>query len=542
MTGGSWEVTAKLESSKYAVKARDDGGNDDTRYEAGTDLALGTAVNLVFNSEEQGIFFGVNTVYAQSGVNGQVSFFTDSTHITGDSNLFWDNSGKNLGIGTGSPGYKLDINGALRLRPSSAPTGANGVIYYDLGANAFKFYQNGAWVDLGSGGGTPAGSSGYVQFNNSGAFGGDAGLFWDNTNKRLGIGTTTPSTLLTIQGSSGEFVKLNSGSINSILKVNPSDANSAGAIWSANTRFKLERADLSASVSFSPASGNLFEIFNNTYVQGNLYTSGNVGIGTTSPEVSLHVIGLINAKSKADGTGPAGITFYDSNGIEVGSFGLPGTGVDVSGHREMFFRAGGVTGELNPDDNWFVQRFGAASNKHYFGDTGSVSWFQSGHSLYIKANIGSGPSTLVTPDMVISSGNVGIGTTNPGSLLHIYGSNPILRLDGSGGTSELNFYDSGVQKHRIRLTTDNRLQFSYGPSTDLVTITSGGNVGIGTTNPGEKLEVNGGVRLNTASAKPTCDSSKRGTLWFTQGAGGVKDALEVCAKDAGDAYAWRTIY
>jgi hypothetical protein len=39
-------------------------------------------------------------------------------------------------------------------------------------------------------GGTPAGTTGQIQFNNAGAFGADSGLFWDNTNKRLGVGAT----------------------------------------------------------------------------------------------------------------------------------------------------------------------------------------------------------------------------------------------------------------------------------------------------------------------------------------------------------------
>ena len=38
-----------------------------------------------------------------------------------------------------------------------------------------------------------AGSSGYVQFNNSNAFAADSNLFWDNTNKRLGVGTSSPA-------------------------------------------------------------------------------------------------------------------------------------------------------------------------------------------------------------------------------------------------------------------------------------------------------------------------------------------------------------
>jgi hypothetical protein len=42
----------------------------------------------------------------------------------------------------------------------------------------------------------PAGLNGYVQFNDNNALGGDPGLFWDNINKRLGVGTTTPLGIL----------------------------------------------------------------------------------------------------------------------------------------------------------------------------------------------------------------------------------------------------------------------------------------------------------------------------------------------------------
>ena len=47
--------------------------------------------------------------------------------------------------------------------------------------------------------------------------------------------------------------------------------------------------------------------------------------------------------------------------------------------------------------------------------------------------------------------------------------------------------------------------------------------------------------INTV-AQPTCDVTHRGLVWYVAGATSVKDTFNFCAKDAGDAYAWRTIY
>ena len=51
----------------------------------------------------------------------------------------------------------------------------------------------------GGGGGSAAGSNGLIQFNLNGSFGADSSLFWDNTNKRLGVGITTPQTKLDVR-------------------------------------------------------------------------------------------------------------------------------------------------------------------------------------------------------------------------------------------------------------------------------------------------------------------------------------------------------
>jgi len=45
-----------------------------------------------------------------------------------------------------------------------------------------------------------------------------------------------------------------------------------------------------------------------------------------------------------------------------------------------------------------------------------------------------------------------------------------------------------------------------------------------------------------AGTEPTCDESARGLIWTVAGDTGVADTVKVCAKDAADAFAWRTIY
>ncbi len=71
---------------------------------------------------------------------------------------------------------------------------------------------------------------------------------------------------------------------------------------------------------------------------------------------------------------------------------------------------------------------------------------------------------------------------------------------------------------------------------------SGSNVGVGVSSPGQTLEVNGGLRLNTTTGQPTCNSSQRGTFWVVESGTGVKDSVQVCVKNASDTYIWATIY
>jgi len=58
----------------------------------------------------------------------------------------------------------------------------------------------------------------------------------------------------------------------------------------------------------------------------------------------------------------------------------------------------------------------------------------------------------------------------------------------------------------------------------------------------ETLTSNGGLRLKSTRPRPSCTVDSDGTFWFVKGGPGVKDDVEVCAKDARDVYAWRAVY
>jgi len=73
---------------------------------------------------------------------------------------------------------------------TSTDTFHPGAIYCDTGTSpcVMKFFNGTAWANLsGSGGGTPAGPSSAVQFNNSGSFGGSVNYEWNNSAQTLAV-------------------------------------------------------------------------------------------------------------------------------------------------------------------------------------------------------------------------------------------------------------------------------------------------------------------------------------------------------------------
>jgi hypothetical protein len=187
--------------------------------------------------------------------------------------------------------------------------------------------------------------------------------------------------------------------------------------------------------------------------------SGNVGIGTTSPGAALDVTGSAIFGS----TTSRPIVLWEN----YGSISIQGN----SGGWAFGLHAKGYLG------TW---RAG-------FGFLGAGDDLQYAYVGDSYAN----PTMVIYPD----NGNVGIGTTSPGAKLDIFEDGQHLtfltnkKLSGSWPASDeattMTIQSSGNQAGNLAFATGND---------ERVRITASGNVGIGTTNPTQKLSVNGSVR------------------------------------------------
>jgi hypothetical protein len=186
--------------------------------------------------------------------------------------------------------------------------------------------------------------------------------------------------------------------------------------------------------------------------------------------------------------------------------------------------------------------------------SGGVILSPTGQLNVVGKTLLGGASTLTTtPAMTDSTGtNVQFLANGVLSSTAVATPETVARFTkaGTSGVKQSPSMDVQIGTHTADVRAYTRVDFQLKdqnvptPDVTVLTMLSGGQVGIGTTSvaSGQKLEVNGGVALVTATAKPSCSVTTRGTFWVAQGGAGVKDAVEVCAKDAADTYAWRTIY
>ena len=353
-------------------------------------------------------------------------------------------------------------------------------------------------------------------------------VYVDEPNNRVGIGTTTPSTVLEVSSTGVNGVDISQSA---------SNASQSGRLFFTTNTASEGFALFNSNGTFQVNSGGIPNNTSGTNRISIIGSSGNVGIGTTSPSEKLGVFGNIRLEDGAQRNiiGPTnenlgifanpngsdeGILFSTDNGVTTEMIILNGgnVGIGTTSPGYKFTAYGSST------DSEIVASFGSANSQNEYtaiGLSGFIAYngaTKAGLALKRTGTYGTGElhflnnNTTDNSDMTLSdskmminsSGNVGIGTTSPGGNLHVVGasgnSGRIYLSDkdnGVGGGQALLITKTGVNSYiynrdsgDLRLGTND--QFSY------VTIKPTGDVGIGTTSPSEKLEVDGNLAVSNS--------------------------------------------
>ena len=241
------------------------------------------------------------------------------------------------------------------------------------------------------------------------------------------------------------------------------------------------------------------------------YFAGKVGIGTESPLSRLEVYGGSSGVNDVDRY----VRFKASNGEKRFDFYVGGTGnasmfnmytsdgttknVQIASGGTSYFNGGNVgIGTISPGAKLDVQGTILVNNEIQFVD-GNMRIFRSSNDMRFRT----GGSDKMT---ILSGGNVGIGTTSPalqsgGTGLHINATTSSELKFTNNTTGSTASDGTALVSNGNDFTINNREAgtMTLGTSNSArITILSGGDVGIGTTAPSQKLHISGNMRLTGA--------------------------------------------
>ena len=426
-------VDATSANTASKVVARDASGNFSAGVITGTRLEARNsgATQIYLDSTTSG---SKEIVFQNNGATAGYVWASGSYVGLGGggtaTSLFVTAASGNTGIGTTSPGGRLEVN-------FTAATGATALILRtsDGGANGTIRWQNSTAVN-----GAAIGSNynvsdvGALEFLN-----GTTTNVIFRSSGNVGIGTTAPGQKLEVNGNilAGNSVANNS------ISVTRTGANSSS--------LSLQAFTDSPAITWDGAGGYLRFIYSSTE-QMRITSGGNVGIGVTSPGAKLHVAGAHADESadraattafivdtKTNGTGD-GKTYIKTGWVNTGNYGVStlAVGYYASGTqvRDVITMLG--TGNVGIGTTAPTYKFEISGTAASGGVAriGSID-YTSTTVLSVAPGVVNfdAPGVVGGRFTINSSGNVGIGNVSPSHKLDVTGSirtTDWYYVDGSG--------------------------------------------------------------------------------------------------------------
>jgi hypothetical protein len=295
-------------------------------------------------------------IYALTSGDNALRVFTPA----GGTAMLIDPSG-NVGIGTTSPNAKLEVVGAASV---TSFTGSTALGFRITGATSTNDYSG---IDFSSSTAIPrarigsyfAGGGSYLVFGTSNNYstGITNSAMTIDYNGNVGIGTTSPAGRLHVYTASGS-------SVAEYLETNQTEA---------YISFKASGTSSNTSCRIGVTGENLLFLNNGATERMRIDSSGNVGIGTTTPSGKFNVVGVAS---------------YDA-GINIDGSSISGVGLSLR-------NAAG--------NNWYLISTGSGNG----GGANNFGFYNGNSGNYLF--------------YIMSTGNVGIGTTSPGYKLEVNGS------------------------------------------------------------------------------------------------------------------------
>ena len=400
------------------------------------------------------------------------------------------NASGNVGIGTSNPNYKLEINHtgadttALVLNDENTVSNATGLYLRSTSEGRISVGSGAALTFAGNGG-----SSEQMRIDSSG---------------NVGIGTDSPAHLLHLSAADP--------------RIQLTDTNTnVDHIINANSSVGNLTIDVDANAEGS--SPNLIiDVAGSERMR--IDSSGNVGIGTTSPSsntlsLSGKYLLLSDSQTKLGDNGIIGggaadgnsrLEYYTGKSFLITQSGTERMRIDSSGRLAV-----GISSSAGGVATFFGTGTGAEAKVQIEGEGGAdpfVNFLVNNTTHWsVGARDSDSDKFMIANNSDLSSGvaltidtseNVGIGTTSPSTNLHLSSSgSPTFRIERSGA-SQLDILAStaaagsiiDAQSNHlvIRTSTAEHIGFETNNS-ERMRIDSSGNVGIGTSSPSTIFEI-----------------------------------------------------